>query len=342
MSMKPQDPAVEEAIRELEVAALNFAYQAINISSVRSEYVRRTQELTASLRAAYRNGEMSAKAAAEAAHGMRNMMLNQQRSRSAAVGRAMALQLKAKGLPLEDILQKLSARLFSRTFAELDNAQQTAVYLEVVEAAGRARPGPTKFAARAGAAGRAMFLLGIGLAVYNIANAEDRSWQTGREASNIGGGLAGSIAAGAVAGIWVGPLGVAIGAVVGGIAGSLMADQAYVAVIGASDRNAGTFLKRFTTFFSTDEQGIAEALYEEVGIDMDHVHAVFRAMDESFTTDADDVAVIYLRKVFMRRGSVLEALRLNRDSRETLIRILREGWTSSEEETLIGQLRALR
>lgn len=339
--MKPDDSTVEEAIRQLEVASLNFAYQAINISTVRSEYVRRTQEVTASLRAAYRNGEMSAKAAAEAANGMRNMVLDLQRSRSAAVGRAMALQLKAKGLPLEDILEKLSARSFGRTFSQLDNVQQTAVYLEVVESAGRARPGPTKFAARAGAAGRAMFLLGIGIAIYNIANAADKSWQTGREASTIGGGLAGSIAAGAVAGIWLGPLGVAIGAVVGGVAGSLMADQAYVAAVGASDRNAGAFLKRFTTFFSTDEQGIADALYQEIGIDMDRVHAVFRAMDESFTTDADDVAVIYLRKVFSRRGSVLEALRLNRDCRETLIRILHGGWTSSEEAILIGQLRAL-
>lgn len=342
MSMKPADPAAEEAIRQLEVTALNFAYQTINISTVRSEYVRRTQEVTSSLRGAYRNGEMSAKAAAEAAYGMRNMLLDLQRGRSAAVGRAMAMQLKAKGLPLDDILQKLSNRSFGRTFSELDNAQQTTVYLEVVKSAGRARPGPTRFAARAGAAGRAMFLLGIGIAIYNIANAGDKSWQTGRETSNIGGGLAGSIAAGAVAGIWLGPPGVAIGALVGGVAGSLMADQAYVAAIGASDGSAGAFLERFTNFFSTDEEGIAHALYVEVGIDMDRVHSVFRAMDESFTTDADDVAVLYLRKVFARRGSVLEALRLNRDCRDTLIRILHQGWTSSDELALIGQLRALR
>ena len=39
MSGKPTDPTTEAALRELDVAALNFAYQAINIASVRSQYV---------------------------------------------------------------------------------------------------------------------------------------------------------------------------------------------------------------------------------------------------------------------------------------------------------------
>ncbi|MEI5665259.1 hypothetical protein WBO78_07765 [Bosea sp. CCNWLW174] len=342
MSTKQPDPALEAAIRQLEATALSFAYQATNIASVRSEYIRRTRELSVSLRAAYDHGELSAKAAAETAHQMRNVILEQQRKRSAAVGRAMAKQLKAQGLPLDDILEKLSKRVHGKAFGQLDNAQQTAVYLELVESAGRARPSATKFAARAGAAGRGVFLLGLGLAAYNIANAKDKVWQTGREAAGMGGGIAGSVAAGAVAGIWLGPLGVAIGALVGGVAGALMSDQVYVAVAGPSDRKAGHFLKRFTNVYSTDEAAIANALYSEMGIDLDRVHDVFMAMNESFTTDADDVAVLYLRKVFAGRGLVQEALRLNRACRDTLIRILDDGWTTAEERGLIGQLRALR
>lgn len=342
MTAKPLDPAVETALRQFEATALNFAYQAINISSVRSEYIRRTQEVTSSTRTAYRSGQMSTKAAAEAAHGMRNMILDQQRQRSAAVGRALAEQMKKKGLPLQKILDDLSDRLFSRSFSNLDNAQQTAVFMEVVESAGRPRPGADLFARRAGAAGRAMFLIGIGISVYNIANASDKSWQTGREAFNIGGGLAGSIGAGALAGVWFGPLGVAIGATVGGVAGALMADQAYVAVVGASDRTAGAFLKRFADFLGTNEQGIADALYVEYGIDMDRVRSAFEAMDESYATDADDVAVLYLRRVFAGGGTVREALRLNLACRDTLIRLLDGGWTSNEEAALIARLRALR
>lgn len=341
MSAKPWDASAEQAIREFEATALAFAYQAINIAQVRSEYVRRAQEVSASLRNAYRTGEMSAKAAAETAHGMRNKLLEIQRARSAAVGRALAKQLKAKGLDLDLVLEKLSKRMFQQSFAELDNVQQTRAYLEVVESAGRARPTATRFAGRAGAAGRAMFLIGIGIAAYNIANADDKVWQSGREASNIMGGLGGSVAAGALAGLWLGPVGVAVGAFVGGVAGALLADQAYVAAVGASDRDAGAFLKRFTNFFGTDEEGLARALYDEVGMDGDRANAIFLAMDESYNTDADDVAVSYLRRVFAGRGPVLQALRLNWSFRETLIRILDEGWTSSEEAALIAQLRAL-
>lgn len=342
MAQKRPDPTLEAALHQLETTAVNAAYQATNIGAVRSEYIRRTQELTRSLRAAHANGEMSASAAAQVANEMRNVIMEQARARSGAVGRAMARQLKAKGLSLDEVLGKLSQRAYGKAFDQLDNAQQTNVFLEVVESAGRARPSATRFAARAGAAGRALFVLGIGIAVYNIANAQDPVWQTGREASNLGGGLAGSIGAGALAGIWFGPVGVAIGAFVGGVAGALISDQAYVAAVGPSDRGAAPFIKRFTNFFSTDEAGMAAALYNEIGIDLDRVHTIFLALDESYTSDADDVAVLYLQRVFAGRGTVLDALKLNQPLRATLIRLLDEGWTTGVESALIGQLRALR
>lgn len=304
-------------------------------------YVRRAQELTSSLRAAYRSGEMSAKLAAETAHGMRNALLDLQRRRSASMGRALAVELKAKGLTLDEVLAYRSLKKFGRPFTELDNPQQTVVYMEIVEAAGRTREGATKFARRAGAAGRVVFLIGIGIAAYNIADAEDPAWQTGREGSNIAGGLGGSIAVGSAAGIWLGPIGVGIGALVGGVAGALLADQAYVAAVGPSDRKAGAFLQRFTGFFGTDEQALADALANEYGMDMDGVDAVFRAMNESYTTDADDVAVIYLRRLFAERGSRYEALRRNRNVRDTLISVLDEGWTTNEEAELVRCLRAI-
>ncbi len=341
MTERALDPSTEQAIRAFEATAINFAYQAINIAEVRSRYIRHAQEISASLRSAYRNGEMSAKAVAEAAHGMRNKLLEVQRARSAAIGRALAENLKAKGLDLNDILEKLSKRIHKKSFAQLNNVQQTQVYLEVVESAGRARPSATQFAARAGAAGRALFILGIGIAVYNIANAQDKAWQTGREVSNIAGGVAGGIAAGALAGVWFGPIGVAVGAFVGGVAGALLADQVYVAAVGPSDRHVASFIARFTNFWSTDEVGMARALYREIGIDADWVNKVFLALRESYTSDADDVAVLYLRRVFARRGNVLQTLRLNRSLRQTLILVLEEGWTTREERYLISQLSML-
>lgn len=342
MSRKPEDRQTEEALRLLESTALNYAYQAINIQQVRSEYIRRSQELSSSLRAAYRNGDISAKAAAETAQQMRNQILELQRGRSAAIGRALAEEMKKSGRTLDDLLSRYSQEFFKKPFSQLDNVQQTRVYLEVVDAAGRPQVRANRFAARAGAAGRALFLLGIGIAVYNIANSRDPAWQTGREGANIAGGLGGSIAAGAVAGVWFGPVGVAIGALIGGVAGALLADQVYVEAVGPSDRSTAAFIDRFTNLWSTDEEGMAEAMYREIGIDMDRVHSIFRALDESYTTDADDIALIYLQHVFVGGGTKLQALRLNLGLRRTLIRILDDGWTTAEERRMISQLQAMR
>jgi hypothetical protein len=338
---KAHNPELEQAIRSMEATAINFAYQFINISNVRSEYIRLTSEMSRNLRFAYDSGEMSAKAAAEAANGMRNQIMEQSRAKSASLGKAMARNLKAKGLVLDDLLEKVAQKAFQRPFSSLNNAEQTAAYLEVVASAGRARPSASAFAARAGAAGRAFFILGIGIAVYNIANAEDKAWQTGREAANIGGGFAGGAAAGALAGVWFGPLGVAVGVVVGGVAGSLLSDSAYVEIAGPRTAYAKKFLPRFTSMFSVDEDGIAKALFAECGINMDQVHEIFVELENGYSSDADDVARIYLPKVLNAGGNVLLALKSHRQLRALLISIL-EGWPSNSADiALAGRVRAL-
>jgi hypothetical protein len=339
---KKQNPEVEAAIRQLETAALNFAYRATNISMVRAEYIRLTQEMSQSLRSAHANGEISAKAAAQTANAMRNEIMEAQRVKSADIGKAMARQLKSKGVSFDAVLEKSAQSVFKKPFTQLNNAEQTTAYMEVVASAGRARPSASRFAARAGVAGRALFVLGIGLAVYNIANAEDKSWQTGREIASISGGFAGSVAAGALAGIWFGPLGVAIGAFVGGVAGALISDGAYVELAGPQGAFAKSFLPRFTSAYSTDEDGIANALYVECGINMDQVLQIFKELDASYSTDADDVAVIYLQRAFRERGRVYEALKLNQALRQLLIDILEDGYTGSAERQLINGLLALK
>jgi hypothetical protein len=328
---RKSNPEVEAAIRQFEATAISFAYQLTNISSVRSEYIELTRKMSQSLRDAYQSGEMSAKATAEAAHGMRNQIMEQQRAKSAGIGRAMAKNLKATGVKLDDLLEKVSQKMYKQSFSQLDNVQQTAAYLEIVDSAGRARPSASKFAGRAGAAGRALFILGIGVAFYNIANAEDKAWQTGREVANIGGGVAGSIAAGALAGVWFGPLGVAIGAFVGGVAGALISDGAYTEIAGPRTAFAKKFLPRFTTMFSTNEEGIARALHLECGINMDRVMEVFVELDNASMSDADDVARLYVSRVFKGGGNILIAFRMHKKLRAFLVDLL-TGWPSSASD----------
>ncbi|BBA32787.1 uncharacterized protein sS8_0822 [Methylocaldum marinum] len=67
----------------------------------------------------------------------------------------------------------------------------------------------------------------IGVAVYNIALAEEKAKATAREGVIIGGGLAGGAAGGAVAGLVCGPgapVCVTVGVFVGGALGALGAD----------------------------------------------------------------------------------------------------------------------
>jgi len=75
--------------------------------------------------------------------------------------------------------------------------------------------------------GRGLLVVTIGVAVYNIAAAEDKVTATAREGVIIGGGFSGGAAGGAVAGLTCGPgapVCVTIGVFVGGALGALGAD----------------------------------------------------------------------------------------------------------------------
>lgn len=75
--------------------------------------------------------------------------------------------------------------------------------------------------------GRGLLVATIGVAIYNIAIAEDMVTATAREGVIIGGGFAEGAAGGAVAGLTCGPgalVCVTIGVFVGGALGALGAD----------------------------------------------------------------------------------------------------------------------
>lgn len=78
--------------------------------------------------------------------------------------------------------------------------------------------------------GRGLLVVTIGVAVYNIATAEDKIKATGREGVIVGGGFAGGAAGGAMAGLACGPgapVCVTVGVFVGGALGALGADLAF-------------------------------------------------------------------------------------------------------------------
>lgn len=335
------DQTVEEALRQVEVQALNFAYRFVKDARVRSGYIQYTQDFSRSTLAAYKSGNLTAKQAAEAAHQMRNEILEMARIKSSDLGKAVAVKLKARLPQFDELLSKYSRRKFGNVFDKLTKTQQEQVYMEIVAAAGRSRPRVNVAVRRMGAAGKGLWILTVGIAIYNIGVADNKLRAAGREASNLGGGFLGSIAIGAAGGAWAGPIGAAVGAIIGGVLGAITADEAYVELTGPENEFVKSFLPRFTSFMSRDEEGIAEALVKECGINLDKVHAVFFELYNRYSTDADDVANLYIQRVKAENNNILHALKLNSSLRAFLARILDEGWTTSEESAQIQWLKAI-
>lgn len=341
------DPSLEAALRDLETTANSFAVRLIRMAEVRAAYVEQIREMSQSIRAAVEAGELSADRGAEIANQMRNEILTMQRTRDFDLGRALAQQMKSKGVALEEAIERAMRNLGfeGRPFNQLTGEQQRQVYLEVVESAGRSRPRVTQAIPRMRWAARGLWLATLAIAAYNIGTAENPWWQTGREAANIagglGGGFVGGAAMGAAGGIWAGPIGVGVGIVVGGILGALLADHAYVEAAGTSDPATRQFVGRFTSFWTgMDEAGMARALATEHRANLAFVQRVLLSLNNDYSSDADDVALEYVR--LLRRDAGLEqALRGNRVLRDLLIQLMDEGWTSSEEQDAIRYLRGL-
>ena len=336
-----KDPVLENALQQLETQALNFAYRCTQDKLARSWYIQKTQDFSRQLRLAYERGDLTARQAAEAANQMRNEIMEQTRDRSSDVGRARARQEKPKGKTLQELLEKYAGEKFKKPFEQLGPKQRNQVLLEVVDASGRPNPKFNAKAARLGAAARALWVLGAAIAVYNIAVSDNKAQAAAREGVSIAGGFAGGAAGGALAGIWFGPVGVAVGAAIGGVVGSICSDELFVELAPVGSRSVNAIIDPHTMPFSTDEEGLASALYEHAGIDTNLVKSVFAVLAERYSSDSDDVALAYVNLVKSKGGSVMHALKLDSSLKDLLIQLLEQGWTTSGESAAIRYLRGL-
>jgi hypothetical protein len=96
------------------------------------------------------------------------------------------------------------------------------------------------------------------------------------------------------------------------------------------------------TAVNFDEEGLANAIYQELGKDSDLICEVFFFLNENHTVDADDVAVYYLNKIMKNKNDIRRlSLQFNKKLQNLLIRILDEGYTASDEKKCIEFLRSL-
>lgn len=103
-----------QALREVEAEAETFSLTLIGDSVLRSPYAASIRSMSQEILRKVQSGEMSLAEAVEAAHGMRNSIMEATRRMSSPVGRAYAEQLKATGRSMESLLQKKAAQLFKK------------------------------------------------------------------------------------------------------------------------------------------------------------------------------------------------------------------------------------
>ncbi|MBI4903112.1 MAG: hypothetical protein HY820_05715 [Acidobacteria bacterium] len=334
-----------QALRDFESQALGYAYRFINDAKVRSEYIERIKEFSKSTMEAYSSGKLTAQQAQGVAHDMRNQIMNMSRSKTSEIGKAIAVILKDEGLTLDALLAKYAKDKFGKAPSQLTTAERDVVALEIVAASGRSNPKVNATMGRLGAAGRAFWVLTALIAIYNVGTAENKTVAAGRELAGIGGGIGGGMAGGAAVGAVVtgpaAPIGAAIGAIIGGILGAIVADEAYVEGVVPVTGIVARIVPRFTHLFSRDEEGLANALYDECGINIDQVCEVIRHLLEYYNSDSDDVVHLYVQLVKKHNGSVQEALKLHPTAKQLMIDTLESGWTDSAERASIQFLQGL-
>lgn len=218
------------SLTQLESESFNFAARFIQDGTVRRRYVAQIKEFSEDYRHKVDLGKLTPREAAAEVNDLRNAIMEASRFRSSDIGRARAIRLKGTGRTLRELLESYAGLKYRRPFDQLSVSQQNHVYLEIIEASGRARPSVNVAMARLSRAGRGLLVVTLACAVYNVAASEDMSKAATREGVAIGGGFIGGAVGGAVAGMACGPgapICVTLGVFVGGALGALGADLSF-------------------------------------------------------------------------------------------------------------------
>ncbi|MFT4765361.1 MAG: hypothetical protein ACI9OH_002470 [Oleispira sp.] len=88
-----------------------------------------------------------------------------------------------------------------------------------------------------------------------------------------------------------------------------------------------------------EEELLAKAILDEHPVQMDVVYDVFYRLDNHYSSDADDVASIYIKLVKDKAGSAVEqALKRHKKLVTLLVSVLDSGYTTGSEKSLIKYL----
>lgn len=220
---------LDKELAALEVTASNFGLRFISDSKVRVEYSKNAQAFSVQVQEKVRLGQISPKEAAGQAQQMRNILMNAMRGQTSDFGLAIATFMKKDGRTLQSLEGHYAKQIFSQEFSKLTAEQQNKVWVKIIQKAGEPQLRVSNAARWMGRAGRGLFALTAIVAVYHVAQADDKVKATAGEGAAIGGGMAGAASFGA-AGVVCGPAAIVcvpLGIFVGGFLGAAGADWAF-------------------------------------------------------------------------------------------------------------------
>jgi hypothetical protein len=209
---------------------MNFAMRFIKDDRVRQGYVAEIKRMSNQILDAVQHGDIKAEEGADFANRMRNKIMDLKRLKLSDLGIAYSSLQKTDGIALEVLEEKYAQRLFKKAFAKLTEVERDKVFLTIIDAAGRDNPKVTLRSARFAKLGRGFLLLTGGLAVYNVATADNKGEAIAREGMGVGAGIAGGALGGAAAGLLCGPgapVCVTVGVFVGGALGAVGMDYLF-------------------------------------------------------------------------------------------------------------------
>lgn len=223
---------LELALDALQAAAAHFGASTQVDAKVRLAYQEMTRKAADDILAAVRRREITPAQGAQQARVLRNAAMDMMRARTSPTVLAYARSLKATGKTLAELCERYAGELFGKPFASLTEAQQSSVWLKIIQRSGEPNAAVNAQARVLRHAGRALFVLSLALAVADVAAAEDKPREATRQGTLMAAGIAGGYAVGAgavAAGVCVATAPVCVGAaaLVGAMAFAFGADLAF-------------------------------------------------------------------------------------------------------------------
>ena len=220
MAQNNDDRSVRLALSSMEAAALNTAVWKTQDPAVRQAYSKLIKYYSALIWKLYKSGKISAREAAAGASDGRNFLMTLTRLVSTPEGRTAAAALKLNGKTVDQLTEGYAQKRFKKAFSVLSETEKTAVYEDVIQAAGRSNKVVNEDLRALGAASRIFWVLTILMAAYDISSARDRVKATIYFIETSAGAILAGEVLGGVVGSFVGPEGTWAGMVVGGIIGA--------------------------------------------------------------------------------------------------------------------------